>query len=98
MKTANKSMAVAFDCRMSERSTFMSETNQEVLDKYTKVCICRAISKYTIKKAIENGADSLEKVQKATSAGSGSCGGRRCTPKILELLEEYPLQKEDENL
>lgn len=66
----------------------MSEENQDILDKYTKVCICKAISKSTMKRVIKDGADTLEKVQKATSAGSGSCGGRRCTPKILQLLDE----------
>jgi bacterioferritin-associated ferredoxin len=72
----------------------MAETEQDVIDKYTKVCICKAINKSTMKKIIESGADTLEKVQKATSAGSGSCGGRRCTPKIIELLEENRMQKE----
>lgn len=66
----------------------MSDPNQEIMDKYTKVCICKAISKSTMKKVIREGADTLEKVRKATTAGSGSCGGRRCTPKIMELLEE----------
>lgn len=66
----------------------MAEENQEIIDKYTKVCICKAINKSTMKKIIKDGADTLEKVQKATSAGSGSCGGRRCTPRILDLLEE----------
>lgn len=60
--------------------------NEEILDKLTKVCICKAISRAKIKEAIRNGADTLEKVQKATGAGSGGCGGRRCTPKIIELL------------
>lgn len=66
----------------------MSDENQDILDKYTKVCICKAISKSTMKKTIKEGANTLEKVQKATTAGSGSCGGKRCTPKILKLLEE----------
>lgn len=66
----------------------MSDENQEIIDKFTKVCICKAISKSTMKKTIKDGADTLEKVQKLTSAGSGSCKGRRCTPKILQLLEE----------
>ena len=61
--------------------------NSEILDKLTKVCICKAIPRATIKKAIKNGAKTLEEVQKATGAGSGPCGGKRCTPKILELLE-----------
>lgn len=62
------------------------ELNQLVLDKLTKVCLCKSISRATIKKAINEGADTLAKVQKATGAGSGSCHGNRCTPKIEELL------------
>lgn len=65
------------------------EINQAILDKLTKVCLCKAITRASIKKVIANGATTLEKVQKATGAGSGSCGGKRCTPKILALLEEY---------
>lgn len=60
--------------------------NNEVLDKLTKVCLCRGISRATMKKAILNGAKTVEQVRKATGAGSGSCKGRRCTPKIEELL------------
>jgi NAD(P)H-nitrite reductase large subunit len=61
----------------------------EILDKLTKVCLCKGISRATIKKAILNGAVTVEEVRKATGAGSGSCGGRRCTPKIEQLLEEF---------
>lgn len=60
----------------------------EIMDKMTKVCICKSISRLTIKNTIRNGAKTLEEVQKATGAGSGSCKGRRCTHKILQLLEE----------
>ncbi|MCT8976718.1 (2Fe-2S)-binding protein [Clostridium sp. CX1] len=60
----------------------------EILDKLTKVCLCKGISRATIKKAIINGAKTIEEVRKATGAGSGSCGGKRCTPKIEQLLEE----------
>lgn len=62
--------------------------NQEILDKLTKVCICKGISKATIKKAISNGASTVAEVQKTTGAGSGSCGGKRCTEKIQELLNK----------
>ncbi|MDF2908967.1 MAG: hypothetical protein K0R34_4288 [Herbinix sp.] len=61
--------------------------NQEIMDKMTKVCICKGIPRSTMKNAIKNGARTLAEVQKATGAGSGPCGGRRCTPKILELLD-----------
>lgn len=68
----------------------MDDTDKkvEIMDKMTKVCICKSISRLTIKNTIRNGAKTLEEVQKATGAGSGSCKGRRCTPKILQLLEE----------
>ncbi|KNY26243.1 (2Fe-2S)-binding protein [Pseudobacteroides cellulosolvens] len=64
----------------------MADINQEVMDKLTKVCLCKVISRATIKKVITEGADTLEKVKKATGAGSGPCGGKRCSPKIMELL------------
>ncbi|SEP29795.1 (2Fe-2S)-binding protein [Propionispora vibrioides] len=63
-----------------------NELNQEIMDKLTKVCLCKGISRATMKEAIAGGADTVEKVRKVTGAGSGSCGGRRCTPKIEELL------------
>ena len=63
--------------------------NQEIIDKLTKVCICRSIPRSTMKRVIREGADTLEKVQKATGAGSGSCQGRRCGPKIEALLQEF---------
>lgn len=62
---------------------------EEVLDKLTKVCICKGIPRSRIKEAIRNGANNLEDVKKVTGAGSGSCGGKRCGPKIEELLKEY---------
>lgn len=63
--------------------------NQEILDKLTKVCLCKAIPRSTIKKAIAAGARTVKDVQKATGAGSGGCGGRRCTPKIEQLIREF---------
>lgn len=64
-----------------------SEINDAIMDKLTKVCLCKGISRATIKQAIANGADTVAKVNKATGSGSGSCGGRRCGPKIQELLD-----------
>ncbi|HCW04244.1 MAG TPA: (2Fe-2S)-binding protein [Clostridium sp.] len=63
--------------------------NSEIMDKLTKVCLCKAIPRSKIKAAIRNGAHSLSEVQKATGAGSGGCKGRRCSPKIEGLIEDY---------
>lgn len=67
--------------------------NNEIMDKLTKVCLCKAIPRSTIKKAIQNGAKTVEEIQKITGAGSGGCRGHRCTPKIEEILKKE-LEKE----
>lgn len=61
--------------------------SSEIMDKLTKVCLCKAIPRSTIKQAIKNGATTVQQVQKVTGAGSGGCKGHRCTPKIEELLK-----------
>lgn len=61
--------------------------NQEILDKITKVCVCKSISRTSIKEAITNGANTLDKVKTVTGATTGACNGCRCIPKIEELLK-----------
>ena len=68
--------------------------NELVLDKLTKVCICKSINRAAIKKAIASGAKTVIEVKKITGAGNGSCHGRRCTPKIQEILDSE-LAKQD---
>jgi bacterioferritin-associated ferredoxin len=62
--------------------------NQAILDKLTKTCTCKQITRAKIKEAIKNGASTIEEVQKATGAGSGACKGKNCSPRIRELLKE----------
>lgn len=64
----------------------MEDKKSEILDKITKVCICKGISRATIKKSIQDGAKTLEEVQRAIGAGSGACKGRRCTERIEQIL------------
>lgn len=61
----------------------------EILDKLTKVCLCKSVTRAKIKQAIRNGANTFEKVQEATGAGTGSCGAKRCREKIEELIKEF---------
>ncbi|MFR1710465.1 MAG: (2Fe-2S)-binding protein [Clostridium sp.] len=72
-----------------DEQTKQEALRQAVLDKHTKVCTCRVISKAIIKKAISDGAKSFEDVKKITGAGTGSCKGMRCKHRIEELLKEY---------
>ena len=62
--------------------------NEAILDKLTKTCTCKQITRAKIKEAIKNGASTIEEVQKATGAGSGACKGRNCSSRINELLEQ----------
>lgn len=62
--------------------------DEEIKDKLTKVCLCKAISRASIKKAIRNGATSVEEVKRVTGAGTGSCNGKRCGYKIQALIDE----------
>ncbi len=50
------------------------------------VCHCLNIDLDTIKKAVEAGADTLEKVQEATEAGT-ICGA--CCEEIEVIIEEF---------
>jgi len=36
---------------------------------------------------IKDGMLTVEELKNATGAGRGSCKGKRCTPRIIELLE-----------
>ena len=51
------------------------------------VCLCKGITDEEIVEAIENGADTFEKVMKATGAGSGPCKGGRCRSRIEDLID-----------
>ena len=68
--------------------------NDIIKDKYTKVCICRSISRNTIKEAIRGGARSLGDITRKTGAITGNCKGTRCSDKIRDLLKTYKLDWE----
>lgn len=60
--------------------------NDSIKDNITKVCICKSITRKSIKDAINNGAKTVDEVKNITGAGTGNCKGCRCIPKIKELL------------
>ena len=57
--------------------------NEQVLDKITKVCTCKAIPRSKIK------AHTVAEVSKATGACTGGCRGYRCTPTIQNLIDKH---------
>ncbi|MBE6023551.1 MAG: (2Fe-2S)-binding protein [Cellulosilyticum sp.] len=64
-------------------------TEQEIKDRLTKTCPCRQVTRATIKAAIAEGADTLDKIKAKTGAMTGCCHGTRCTESIRGLLEQY---------
>jgi len=61
---------------------------QQIIEGLKPLCLCKGIRKSVFLKHIAAGLRTLEELQRATGAGSGSCKGKRCTPRIVELLEE----------
>jgi len=58
----------------------------EIIEGLKVVCICKGIRRRTFLNLVAAGTRTLPELQKATGAGSGPCGGRRCTPRLQELL------------
>jgi NAD(P)H-nitrite reductase large subunit len=61
---------------------------QQIIDGLKVICQCKGIRKRVFLKHIESGLRTVEELRKATGAGSGSCKGKQCTPRIEELLKE----------
>jgi bacterioferritin-associated ferredoxin len=60
---------------------------QQIIDGLKPVCLCKGINKNIFRKHIKAGLTTIEALQKATGAGSGSCKGKRCKPRIIEMLK-----------
>jgi bacterioferritin-associated ferredoxin len=68
----------------SARSGMADE--QEIIEGLKPVCICKGIRASVFLKHIRGGVSTVDGLRKATGAGSGSCKGERCTPRMEELL------------
>jgi bacterioferritin-associated ferredoxin len=70
------------------KETNMNNGKHRKDHKSTIVCLCNSVSKETIEKAISEGANTLNKIFDATTAGVGPCGGS-CRRKLAPMLEHY---------
>jgi len=61
---------------------------EEIIDGLKTICLCKGIPKKTFRRQIAAGARTVAELKQATGAGSGNCQGRRCTPRIEELLRD----------
>src|SRR5437764_11636791 len=52
------------------------------------VCICKGIKKSVFWKVLDAGVRTKEEINHITGSGSGGCQGRRCGPRIMEMLRD----------
>ena len=65
----------------------MSDNNpEEAMLEDEVICFCSGTKRGKIKQLIEDGADSVDKISRATGAVSGCAG---CDVPVQELLAEY---------
>ena len=66
----------------------VSEISQvrTVVEGMKVVCICKGIRKRVFWRALDEGMCTKEEINRHTGSGSGSCQGRRCGPRILDML------------
>ena len=64
----------------------VSPEARTLLEGMKVVCICKGIKKSVFWKVLDTGVRTKEEVNHLTGSGSGGCQGRRCGPRILEML------------
>lgn len=60
---------------------------RSVVEGMKVVCICKGIKKRVFWNALDAGMCTHEDINRHTGSGSGSCQGRRCGPRILDMLK-----------
>ncbi len=64
----------------------LNTKEQQIIDGLKIICQCKGIRKSVFLRHIKAGRKTVAELQKATGAGSGSCKGKQCTARIIELL------------
>jgi bacterioferritin-associated ferredoxin len=64
--------------------------SRTVLEGMKVVCICKGIKQRVFWKALDSGMRTKEEINRFTGSGSGGCQGRRCGPRIAEMLRRLP--------
>jgi NAD(P)H-nitrite reductase large subunit len=65
----------------------MTVKEQQIIDGLKPVCQCKGIRKSVFLKHLKAGLKTVDELKKATGAGTGSCKGKRCAPRIAEMLK-----------
>ena len=57
-----------------------------IIDGLKILCKCKGIRKKVFLRHIAAGIHTVEELQRITGAGTGSCRGKQCTPRIEDLV------------
>jgi bacterioferritin-associated ferredoxin len=76
--------------QMDQSEAESNTPSRTVLEGMKVVCICKGIKKRSFWQALDKGAQTKEEVNRLTGSGNGGCQGRRCGPRIMEMLRHYP--------
>ena len=68
-----------------EKRELYQQHKAELAKQNGHVCVCKAVDKETIKKAVAEGANTFAAVQEATTAGT-ACS--LCEPMIEDIIAE----------
>ncbi|MGK7344690.1 MAG: (2Fe-2S)-binding protein [Candidatus Nitrospinota bacterium M3_3B_026] len=68
----------------------MADRHGEIIDDRKVICPCKGIKKKTFKGLIKSGERSLDSLLRKTGATTGDCKGRRCAPRVEEMLRFWP--------
>ena len=77
--------ALPSDAAMNPSSDVPPEP-RTLLEGMKVVCICKGIKKSVFWRVLDTGVRTKEEVNRLTGSGSGGCQGRRCGPRILDML------------
>ena len=69
------------------------QPDEKIMARLKPGCICTGIKLIRLLDAIDQGADSFEKVARITGIGEGPCGGKRCRARVEELLDGRETEK-----
>ena len=69
-------------------SNATSPSSRTITEGMKVVCICKGIKKRVFWKALDEGMCTKEDINRSTGSGSGSCQGRRCGPRILDMIRD----------
>ncbi|ETW94361.1 MAG: hypothetical protein ETSY1_35215 [Candidatus Entotheonella factor] len=87
METPTHASGAALPSPARPAETDLKPETRSVVEGMKVVCICKGIKKRVFWNALDAGICTHEDINRHTGSGSGSCQGRRCGPRILDMLK-----------